>query len=211
METKLVVHFDEGAALRKIGNTKQWIKVINDNVIPLYQKLLFGSLTDEIFKDILAGAHKLTQDLHADAEDQLGQGIAGRHLRKNIIGEIDGIVGKILEVIADIRKREWNPVSGHGASVLSFISIDAEGKAILTPEAEESIRNEFKIGPVTDKGKKLYKLHVKALDAINAMLEAMDTEELVLLPMEELFHINGFRNEKKTAELIPIGYDEFGN
>lgn len=161
-----------------------------------FDLLNIGLLTDEFLNDILFGNLYKTKETLAD---QVQEEVTSRFLQSEANKNVQSLITKLSEAIEALNET----VQRVGIwGLLEYLSVDENGKIRVSKDAKEELLESHRVYVNTPEGIHRYKLHLRAIKAMNEFKKAMDPC-LGIADIFDCFDIG----EDDNVKIVPFDYE----
>jgi len=158
--------------------------------------LNIGLLTDEFLNDILFGNLSKTKET---LTDQVQKEVSSRFLQSEANKNVQSLISKLSEAIEALNETAqrvgiWD--------LLEYLSVDENGKIRVSKDAKEELLESHRVYANTPEGIHRYKLHLRAVKAMNEFKKAMGPQ-LGIADIFDCFDIG----EDDNVKVVPFDYE----
>lgn len=195
--TPVLIREDQLEYNTDLHRLNHWIKPHFSKIEKAFAYLDIGPLSDEYLKDILFGSLSKTKEA---LRTQIQEEVTSRFLQGEANRKVQSLIGKLSETYEALDDTLQRIV---GLShLLRYLSVDERGKITISEKSKAELLETHRTYVSTPDGITRYKLHLKAVKAMNEFKNAMGS----YLGNADIFNCFDI-GEDDNVKVVPFDYE----
>lgn len=167
--TPILIREDNLEYRTDIHKLEYWVlKNHASKIEKAFESLDIGPLTDEYLQDILFGNLSKTREV---LTNQIEKEVTSRFLQGEVNTKVQALISKLSDAYEALNETVQRVGIWH---LLEYLSVNERGKIRISEESKAELLETHRTYVNTPDGINRYKLHLKAVKAINEFKKAMD-------------------------------------